>query len=132
MRTGYVTGRPQLGVRGESVDPFDVQRYGVPEGAYIYSVDEGSAAEKAGIQQGDIITKFGGKEIASFADLAAAKAEHKAGDVVEAEIYRYDARFPETLTVSVTLDEEKPEEAQPQPDNAFPWSVPGGEFGAAS
>ena len=75
-------------------------------GAYVYSVDTGSAAEKAGLQAGDIITKIGDTEITSYTELKAAVRGYSAGD--EAEIVLY--RAGESITVTITFDEAKPAE----------------------
>ena len=52
---GYVTGKPYMGVQVSSVPEY-AQRYGISAGAYVESVADGSCAQKAGLQQGDIIT----------------------------------------------------------------------------
>ena len=54
IQYGYVTGKPYMGIQMQSV-PGSAQMYGVSAGAYITSVAEGSSAQKAGLQQGDII-----------------------------------------------------------------------------
>lgn len=67
--TGY------LGVR--STDPEDGSR-----GATVVSVDAGSAAEKAGIQAGDLITAVDGKAVDGAAQLGAAIRAHTPGTPV--------------------------------------------------
>ena len=76
------------------------QQTGLTEGVYIYSVEEGGAAAKAGIQVGDVITKVGDTTITSMEDLTAAKKPYSAGDTTEFTIYRQG----KTLTVNVTWD----------------------------
>ena len=49
---GYVTGKPQLGINYENVTETDSYRYNIPVGVYVTSVDEGSAADKAGRSEG--------------------------------------------------------------------------------
>ena len=83
------------------------QYYGWPMGAYVDAVNPGSCAEKAGIVPGDIITKLGGDEVASYDDLKSAIKRHSAGDSVEIELYRAD----ESRIVTVTFDESVPESA---------------------
>ena len=105
MTTGYVTGKAWLGVTVNSkYNEMYAQYYGWPVGAYIDDVTEGSCAEAAGIESGDIITKVDGEEITSYDDLRAAIKHHSAGQTVEVELYRAD----ESRTVSVTFDEERP------------------------
>ena len=105
LTTGYVTGKAWLGVTVNSkYNQMYAQYYGWPVGAYIDSVSEGSCAEAAGIEQGDIITRVGDEEVASYEDLRAAVKRHTAGETVEIEVYRAD----ESRTVTVTFDEERP------------------------
>ena len=56
IEKGYVTGKPNVGILMEEVSNEAIQRYGIPDGAYISAVLDGSCADKAGIQEGDIIT----------------------------------------------------------------------------
>ena len=74
-------------------------------GVYIDDVTPGSCAEKAGIEAGDIITTIDGTEVTSYDELRSVIRRHHAGDSVDIEIYRAD----EARTVTVVLDEEKPE-----------------------
>lgn len=57
-------------------------------GAYVHSVFEGSAAEKAGIQAGDIIISFEGSDIATMNQLKELLSYHPAGDEVTFVILR--------------------------------------------
>ena len=59
----------------------------------------GSAADKAGIQPGDLIVKFGDNPIEKYDDLPPLVRKHKPGDTVAIMIQRGD----ETLTLDVTL-----------------------------
>ena len=58
------------------------------EGAEITSVSKGSAADKAGLQTGDIITKIGNKKIEKAEDVSKAVREHKPGERVDVAIMR--------------------------------------------
>ena len=62
-------------------------------------------AAAAGIQAGDIITKVGDKDIESYSDLKSAVRRYSAGDTAEITLYRAG----ESMTVSITFDEAKPE-----------------------
>ncbi len=112
---GYVTGKAYLGVTiNTNYNEMYAQYYGTPIGAFIKEVTPGTCAEKAGMEAGDIITRFDGEEITSYDDLRTAIKRHSAGDRVELEIYRAD----ESRIVMVTLDEATPEQSaasgQPQ------------------
>lgn len=58
-----------IGINLQEVTEQISQMYNMPVGIYVYSTEEGSAAEKAGLLPGDIITKFDGEKIKSYEDL---------------------------------------------------------------
>ena len=89
-----------LGVTVQDVESMAQQYYDMPLGAYVRSVEEGSAAEKAGVLVGDIITQFGGYDIQSRDDLSEELTFHSAGETVEMVVYRSG----EYQTLTVTLD----------------------------
>ncbi len=103
IEIGYVTGKPNLGIIMNVNDVSDeaTRRYGIPQGAYIEAVLEGSCADKAGVKAGDIITGVDGTEVGSSEELKTAVKGYKAGDRVELTLYRGG----ETLTVTAQLDE---------------------------
>lgn len=102
MEQGGFTGKPILGITASTVTAA-MQRYGLPAGAAVEAVNDGSCAEKAGLQEGDIITALDGKAVASHEELAAAIAAHRAGDTVTLSVYRQGR----TLTLDATLDEQR-------------------------
>lgn len=100
----YVKGRPYLGVSIDQRFNEEVaKQYNVPNGLLVYEVLPLSSAYKAGVQAGDIITKFDGKTVTVFKDLEDQKNTRKPGDKVSIEVYR-DGK---TLTLTAVLDEEK-------------------------
>ena len=101
MEYGYVTGKPQLGISCQDITENISRMYDIPVGVYITAVAEDSAAEKAGLQAGDIITKINDEDVASFEELTAKKNEHKAGETIELTYVRNGAEDK----VTVTLDE---------------------------
>ena len=56
-------------------------------GALVSAVTANSPAAKAGLQQGDIVTKFDGQAINDSDDLVAAVQSHKVGDQVRADVH---------------------------------------------
>ena len=100
MEKGYVTGKPNVGVLLNDVSSA-AQRYGIPAGAEIMAVLEGSCGEKAGLREGDIVTAVDDTAVTSANQLTSAVKNYKAGDAVQFTLYRSG----ETLTVDVTLDE---------------------------
>ena len=91
----------QLGVTMSTVNKQLAQRYGfaVDEGAYVSAVQQGSGAEAAGIQAGDIIVKFDGQNVTSASDLTIAVRSKSVGDTVSVEVNRDG----QTITMDVTL-----------------------------
>ena len=90
MTNGYVTDKAYMGiVPGTMTSQMAAQyRYDIKEGVFIYSVEEGSPAARAGLQMGDVITAIDGKSIASYEELVAAKKGYTAGDTSTLTIYR--------------------------------------------
>ena len=104
IENGYVTGKPSMGILLDDV-PQAAQQYGVPAGAEVLAILDGSGADKGGLQAGDIITAVNGTEVSSVSALQEAVKEYKAGDKVTFSVYRDG----DTTTVDVTLDEENQE-----------------------
>ena len=60
----------------------------MPQGVYVAQVIEGSGAANAGLQQGDIITKFDGRNITSMEEMQELMKYLSAGDTVNVTIER--------------------------------------------
>lgn len=75
-----------LGIQGYDVSSDVAKTYNMPQGVYVYQVLSGSAAEKAGLQQGDIITKFDGKSVGSMEELQETLSYYEAGQSVKITI----------------------------------------------
>ena len=102
---GYVSGRPDLGITGESVSVYYQHFYNMPEGLFITGVDAGSAAAEKGIAQGDILIRLNGTRICDNDDLNSALYSLEVGDTVEVVIYRH--RDHRQYTMQITLTEAK-------------------------
>ena len=98
-----------LGVSVQDVDSQVTEMYGIPEGVYVAEVTKGSAAEKAGIKQGYIITEFDGESVKSASDLKNMLQYYKAGEKVEMKVQVSDGGGYEEQTVTVTLDQAQTE-----------------------
>lgn len=91
---------PYIGVTiSERYDPDTLKKYGYPAGAVIYSVAEGSPADEAGIEHGDIITEFNGIEITHYTRLKDAISDCEPGDEVTIKIYRSGKEHSGKITV---------------------------------
>jgi len=102
MTKGHVSGKPSMGISVSTVTSAAAEYYNLPMGAYVEMVTRGSAADKAGIKVGDVITKMGDEEILTKEDLVSAKKAYKAGDTTTIVVNRQG----EELTLSITFDEE--------------------------
>lgn len=93
--------RPYIGISGSDISEEYAQYYNIPQGVYVNSVEEGSAAETAGLKTGDIITKVDDTEITSMTELTKVKNLHEIGDTISITVYRNG----KTQTLTLTLDE---------------------------
>ena len=99
IENGYIA-KPYIGVSVGDVSE-ETQGYGLPKGAAVKSITEGSPAEKAGLQVNDIITKAGDREITSSGDLVDVVSEASSGDVLKLTVYRSGS----TIEIDVTVGE---------------------------
>ena len=104
IRQGYVSGKAYMGVSiDQRYNSMYAQYWGMPLGAYVYSVESGSCADKAGVREKDIITAIGEHEITGYTDLTSALHSFSAGDTTELKVYRGG----EDITLTITFDEAK-------------------------
>lgn len=92
-----------IGVTCLNVDSTSAQTYGIPLGAFVDSVEEGGPAQTAGIQKGDVITKFDGMTVSGSSDLVGKLEYYQAGEIVDVVISRAQNGEYQEQTVSVTL-----------------------------
>lgn len=59
-----------------------------PSGALVSSVEKGSAADKAGLQPGDVVRKIDGKTIVSSGDLASTITLATPGEKIKLDVWR--------------------------------------------
>lgn len=97
---GYVTGA-YLGVTVRDMDPDTASLYNLPMGAYVESVVEGGAADRAGVQPKDIIIQLGDYTVGSMTELTRSLRNFKAGDETTLTVVRSGAE----KTLTITLDE---------------------------
>ncbi|MGB9706900.1 MAG: S1C family serine protease [Microgenomates group bacterium] len=97
--------RPFLGVRYRMISQDLALLNDVPQGAYIVEVVSGSPADKAGIKQGDIITKLDGQPVREKdGGLAKLVASKKIGESVRLTIWR-EGKEQEVVAVLETSNE---------------------------
>ena len=117
VETERITQEPEnaawLGVRAENADV----------GARLTQVTEDSPAAKAGLEEGDILLRFGDTTLVSWDSTAKLLRKHFAGETLSVEI----VRDGEAMTMDVTL-EGRPQEDEDRTDelgypNAGPFSI---------
>lgn len=116
---GYVVGKPYMGITGADVPPI-AQQYGVVAGAAVSTVTKGSAAEKAGLKEGDIITAVGETPVDTFSALSAAVSSYRAGDSATLTVIRQGSELSLTITFDdknevLSKEQAEKEVAQTQP-----------------
>ena len=143
---GYVTDRAYFGisVMDMSLDSATAEKYGLPMGAEVVTVNEGSCAEKAGIQVGDIIIGIDDRETENRTQLLGVLQEYRAGQTATVQIWRngtklsltvtFDSRPPESELNQTTTDQTQPEQDQQQMDPFYGYGYDFGDafgFGSA-
>ena len=107
-----------LGIQGGDVST-DMTAFNIPAGVYISSVMSGSGADKAGLLEGDIITRFEETQISSMAELQSLLQGYKAGDEVTITVARQAGQGYQETDVKVTLSSKSDlEEAGSANDNS--------------
>lgn len=98
--TGKVV-RGRLGVRIQELTPDLARSFSLdrPAGALVATVEPGSPAARAGLQTGDVIRRFNGREIENANDLPPLVASTRPGTRVELEVWRNGA--PRRLNATV-------------------------------
>jgi serine protease Do len=106
----FFGGGGRLGVSLDEVGAGDATRLGLSaeRGAVVTKVEEGSAADKGGLKEGDVIVRFGGENVWSATQLARVVRETPPGRAVSVDV----SRGGSVQTLSVTL-------AKPDRDLAF-------------
>lgn len=127
--SGKVT-RGRIGVQIDRVTKEVAESIGLgkAQGALVRGVESGAPAEKAGIEAGDIITKFEGKSIDNSSDLPRMVGNVKPGTKAAITVFRRGA----VKDLSVTIAEIEPEKPvrktsapEPKPPVAGPAQVVG-------
>ncbi len=97
------TVQQMLGAKYETVTSDLVTEKGLiaTSGVYVSEVTDGGAAQKAGLEVGDVITAVNGTQVSSVEELESVLADAKAGDSVEFTVDRNGKK----LTLTATLDE---------------------------
>jgi S1-C subfamily serine protease len=97
---------PRLGIDAEDIGGQLGSFFGAPdgEGILVRSVNSDSAAEKAGLKAGDVITSFNGQRVRSLGDLRERLASQSDGKAAKITVLRNRSE----VTLSVELPARAP------------------------
>src|SRR5690606_32092909 len=113
------TRRGWIGVRIQSVTPEIAESLGLgtARGALVAGVSTGGPAAAAGLEAGDIVLAFDGRNIATMRDLPRVVAEAAIGSSVDVQIFRDGETLTRRIEVARLEDEadEKPETSATKP-----------------
>ena len=92
-----------IGIEGYIISEEQSNAYGMPVGFYISKILEGSGADKANLEIGNIITSVDGKTVKSLSDISGVLDSKKKGDKVKLKISYITGRKYSEKDVEVTL-----------------------------
>ena len=127
--SGKVT-RGRIGVQIEQVSKEVAESIGLgkAQGALVRGVESGAPAEKAGIEAGDIITKFDGKIIEKSSDLPRMVGNVKPGTKAMVTVFRRGTS-KEFSVVIAEIEAEKPARKASAPESKPPVAGPAQSLG---
>ena len=96
-----MSGRPTLGITGQSISLFEQYYYRWPAGLVLTQISEDSDAFRKGLEAGDILVSVNDQPIISQEDLNSIISPLNPGDKITASIYRDGTVYQ----ISLTLDE---------------------------
>jgi serine protease Do len=99
IHQGYVSGRPDIGLYGDTLSTFYQHYYRLPAGLYVTAVETGSDAQKKGIEQGDIIISIDDNRITSMEELKSYLYNCEVGQKVNVIVYRSGQQYKLQLTL---------------------------------
>ncbi len=99
-------GRLGIGIQEVSKELAESFNLGKPQGALVASVEKGSAADKAGIEVGDIILKFDGRVVNESADLPRMVGSTRPGNKSVVQVWRKGTTRDLGVTVGELPDED--------------------------
>ena len=92
-----------LGISIDEIDAATSRRFNMPQGVFVAQVQEGSAADLAGVKVNDIIVGFDSFTIESYDDLQEAMEYYRVGAKVSVEVMRIQNGAYESVILEVTL-----------------------------
>lgn len=92
--------RPYIGITGSNLTEALAKQNNLVVGVYVKKVEDFSAAERAGIQPGDVIIEADGKKIQTMDELNEIKDSHKVGEQMTVKVYRNGIEKELTITLA--------------------------------
>ena len=91
--------RPYIGISGINLTDETAKTYNLVVGVYVKTVEDFSAAEKAGLKAGDVIVEAEGKKITTMDELNEIKNAHQIGDEINVKVNRNGKEKELTITL---------------------------------
>ena len=119
---GAVLDRAYIGISPSSVTAAEAQRFNLPLGVYVESVEPGYCGEKAGLQKGDIIIAIDEHRIKNYDKLASTLKKYRAGDEAVITVYRSGQNLQLEIVFDARPADVPTEEPATEPSTVFdPW-----------
>ncbi len=121
-----------LGITGRPISESVSKSYGIPVGVYVAAVSDTGAAYKAGIKQGDVITKINGQSVKTVEQVQEIVNNTKVGTAIKVIVQRSDNGSYKEREIDVTLKgkdtldglgaDSEEDESKPEDDSqVVPW-----------
>jgi len=106
MSNGYISGKARLGISIiEIKTDLEAQEYGVKDlGTYIYAIEEGSAAMKAGLKEKDLILAINDKVVETSAEIRNEINKHEVNEEITITILRDKKMITVTAVLQETIE----------------------------
>jgi serine protease Do len=117
--------RGRLGVTIQEVSPELAESFGLekPAGALVNSVDKGSAADKAGLQAGDVILKFNGTAISQSSELPPLVSDTAPGSKAALSVWRQGKSKELSITLGQMVPDKVAADSAAPPDKQLGMAV---------
>ena len=97
------TEKGYLGITGRTITEDVSKAYGIPVGVYVASISDTGAAYKAGIKEGDVITKIGSQSVKSIDEVQEIVNNTKVGTTITVTVKRSNDGEYKEKEINVTL-----------------------------
>ena len=99
LKTNGKISRPVIGISGINLTEATAKKNNLVVGVYVKTIDDFSAAEKAGLRIGDVIIQADGINITNMDELNEIKNKHKVGEQMTLKVNRDGKEIDITLTL---------------------------------